>query len=86
MVTHSSILAWRIPMDRGAWWATVHGAAESWIQLSTAQDNTKSEYLHVFCGTISDHFAAPLKLTQHCKSTIPPPNSKRYVYCHLEIR
>ena len=23
--THSSILAWRIPMDRGAWWATVHG-------------------------------------------------------------
>ena len=22
---HSSILAWRIPMDRGAWRATVHG-------------------------------------------------------------
>ena len=22
MATHSSILAWRIPMDRGAWWAT----------------------------------------------------------------
>ena len=21
-------------MDRGAWWATVHGAAKSWIQLS----------------------------------------------------
>ena len=21
MATHSSILAWRIPMDRGAWWA-----------------------------------------------------------------
>ena len=29
MATHSSILAWRIPMDRGAWWATVHGIAES---------------------------------------------------------
>ena len=25
MATHSRILAWRIPMDRGAWWATVHG-------------------------------------------------------------
>ena len=25
MATHSSILVWRIPMDRGAWWATVHG-------------------------------------------------------------
>ena len=24
MATHSSILTWRIPMDRGAWWATLH--------------------------------------------------------------
>ena len=29
MTTHSSILAWRIPMDRGAWWAAVHGVTES---------------------------------------------------------
>ena len=28
MATHSSILAWRIPMDRGAWGATVHGVTE----------------------------------------------------------
>ena len=34
MATHSSILAWRIPMDRGAWQATVHGVTKSWIQLS----------------------------------------------------
>ena len=25
MVTHSRVLAWRIPMDREAWQATVHG-------------------------------------------------------------
>ena len=25
MATPSSIIAWRIPMDRGAWRATVHG-------------------------------------------------------------
>ena len=30
MVTDSSILAWRIPMDRGTWQATVHGVAKSW--------------------------------------------------------
>ena len=34
MATHSSILAWRNPMGRGAWQATVHGVAESWTQLS----------------------------------------------------
>ena len=33
MATDSSILAWRIPMDRGAWWATVHAVAKSWTQL-----------------------------------------------------
>ena len=34
MATHSSILVWRILMDRGAWWATVHGVAKSWTRLS----------------------------------------------------
>ena len=29
MPTHSAMLAWRIPMDRGAWRATIHGVAES---------------------------------------------------------
>ena len=33
MATHSRILAWRIPMDRGAWQATVHEGAESQTQL-----------------------------------------------------
>ena len=34
MTTHPSILAWRIPMDRGAWRATVHGVTESQARLS----------------------------------------------------
>ena len=34
MATHSSILAWRIPMDRGAWRATVHGVTKSQTRLS----------------------------------------------------
>ena len=33
MMTHSSVLAWRIPWT-GVWWATVHAVAESWTRLS----------------------------------------------------
>ena len=29
MATHSSVLAWRSPMDRGAWQAAVHGVVKS---------------------------------------------------------
>jgi len=29
METHFSILTWRIPMDREAWWATVQGVTKS---------------------------------------------------------
>ena len=34
MATHSSVLAWRISVDRGAWRATVHGVAKSLTRLS----------------------------------------------------
>ena len=34
MATHSSILARRIPRDRGAWWAVVPGVAKSQTRLS----------------------------------------------------
>ena len=29
MATHSAFLAWRIPMNRGAWQAPVHGVVKS---------------------------------------------------------
>ena len=32
MATHSSILG--KSMDRGAWWAAVHGVPKSWARLS----------------------------------------------------
>ena len=33
MATHSSILAWKILWNRGAWWATVHGVTKNQTQL-----------------------------------------------------
>ena len=32
------------PMDREAWWATVHGVTKSWMQLSTQRDGPS------YCG------------------------------------
>ena len=35
MATHSSVLAWENPTDRGAWWATVHGVIRVGHDLET---------------------------------------------------
>ena len=40
MATRSSILAWRIPIDRGAWPATVHGITKSWTQMNDQTQNS----------------------------------------------
>ena len=40
--THSTVLAWRIPMDREAQQATVHGAADS--------ETTEQLHCHFFQG------------------------------------
>ena len=46
--THSSIHAWRIPMDRGAWRAVVPGVAKSWTRLSDwGQHSTSLDKEHV---------------------------------------
>ena len=34
MATHSSILAWRIPIDRGVWRATGHGVSKNQTGLN----------------------------------------------------
>ena len=34
MATHPSVLAWRIPMDRGARWAAARGVVKSWTEVT----------------------------------------------------
>jgi len=42
MATHSSILAWKNPMDRGVWRATVPGVAEELDTTERLNNNNKS--------------------------------------------
>ena len=51
MATHSSILAWRIPMDRGAWWAAVHGVTKSWTWTEWLSTHIRLKFL-VFLGVL----------------------------------
>ena len=44
MATHSSILAWRISMDRGAWRVTVHHVAKSQTWLSDTHSEHSTRY------------------------------------------
>ena len=39
MATHPSILTWKIPVDRGACRATVHGVTKSWTWLTACHKN-----------------------------------------------
>ena len=48
MATHSSILAWRIHMDRGAWRATVHGCSKE-------PDTTEQLSAHTHIGEYTQY-------------------------------
>ena len=52
MATHSSTLAWKIPMDGGAWWAAVHGVVEGRTRLS---DFTFTFHFHVLEKEMATH-------------------------------
>ena len=52
MATHSSILAWRIPKDRGVWQAAVHRVAESNTPEAT-------EYALAYTSVMGNHDPQP---------------------------
>ena len=45
MATLSSMLAWRIPTDRGTWWGTVHGVAKSQTGLGNQAQKVGTKIL-----------------------------------------
>ena len=58
MATHFSILAWRIPMDRGPWRTTVHGILQArileWVAFpfskGSSQPRDRTQVSHIAGG------------------------------------
>ena len=55
------ILAWRIPMDRGAWWATVHGCTELHTTKRSTGRREDKALVTQLCLTLCD----PMDYTVH---------------------
>ena len=75
MATHSSILAWRIPMDRGTWWATVHGVTES--DRTEATQHTRRPYPKLLNSSLSGLVPGNLHFNCPPHPEIPPFASVR---------
>ena len=54
MAPHSSTLAWKNPMDEGAWWAAVHGVAKSQTRWS---DFPFTFHFHALEKEMATHFS-----------------------------
>ena len=55
MATHSSTLGLEKPMDRGAWWATVHRVAKSWTRLKRLITHGRYWAIIVYLGLDALH-------------------------------
>ena len=53
MATHSSILAWRISMDRGSWWATVHRVPKE-LDMTEGLSTTESDFIFLVSKITAD--------------------------------
>ena len=58
MVTPSSILAWKNPMDKAAWWAPVCGVVKSRTQLTTCELNWP-DIRHIISRSYELSFVSP---------------------------
>ena len=87
--THSSILAWRISMERGTQRATVHGVAKSRTQLSTfSQSDTQDAFTEVWMRVVKDILTPvvtqipdfPLVCSWHYTSPAFPLKIRKYSF------
>ena len=72
MATQSSMLAWRIPMDRAAWQAAVHGVAKSRTRLRD------SAGVNAHGIVSSSHFTIDSDFSKLCFSSLTTSRNKAW--------
>ena len=78
--THSSILAWRILMDRGDWWTTVHRVSKSQTRLSNyAQIDSNFQFIL----SVAPNFLLPEKDPIQAKTSKTSPSRNPLVTTRL---
>ena len=75
MTTHSSILVWRIPMDRGAWWATVQRATKSQTRLKQHVCTHTHTHTYISSWFLWPSIAQPTRASEKCSSNETSPVS-----------
>ena len=90
MATLSSILTWRIPMDRGAWRAVVHGVTKSWTRLKRLSMHAPpiSNFPLVPLPFLSfllqgSPFPASFSSSSHAQRSHPFPSHGHHTHRHL---
>ena len=73
MTTHSSILTWRIPSDRGTWWLTVHGVTKSRTQLKRLNTHIHA-HTHMHISSVQFSSVQFSSVTQSCLTLCDPMN------------
>ena len=88
METHSSILIWRIPMDRGAWQATVHGIAKSsdmteWLSTLSNFFKPRFAIYQLFKNFFNWRIIALQRCIGYCCTTAQIGHNYTYIYHSL---
>ena len=86
MATHSSILAWRISTDRGAWRSIVHGVAKSQMGLSIAQPSWLTNNVVTVSGEQQRDSATHIHVSILPQTPLPyrlPHNIKQSFICYI---
>ena len=85
MVTHSNILAWRIPVDRRAWQAAVHGVTKSQMWLSDSAQHGRPQ------GSLKNEFVPLDQYLPFPAHVLPTPPSApslcnhHSTFCYNEV-